>query len=234
MACHLLDIWSGKRLGALGVRKCSPSFPIVEIRRSVVRRQFGWITQKHLDQMKFITVTTPKRLAGICGRHSPSCAAAFTLVEVLMAVAITAIMFASIFTTISSGNIIIQSTRENLRATQIIESRMEGLRLIAWGSSSNQLFDANCVTPSFTETFYPLGISGGGSSQGVTYYGSMNIQQSPTLVPASSYNTQMCLVTVTVNWTNQHYNVLNSHTRQMSTFVAQNGLQNYIYYATNN
>lgn len=184
--------------------------------------------------MKFVTVTKSKSLAGIGRRQRYGCLAAFTLIDVLMAVGITAIMFTGIFGAISSGNVIIQSTRENLRATQIIESRMEGLRLIAWGSSTNQLFDTNCVTPKFTEAFYPLGVAGAGSSQGVIYYGSMDVQKSPTLTPTSSYNTQMCLVTVTINWTNQHYGIYNSHTRKMSTFVAQYGLQNYIYYATNN
>lgn len=185
--------------------------------------------------MKLGIATNLTRLATSHDRRRRGRAnSAFTLVDVLMTAGITAIMFTGIFGAISSGNIIIQSTRENLRATQIIESRMEGLRLVAWGTSTNQLFDTNCVTPTFTESFYPLGVSGAGSSQGVTYYGSMTLQKSPTLTPASSYNTQMCAVTVTINWTNQHYGVLNSHTRTMSTYVAQYGLQNYVWWATNN
>jgi|SRR5690242_12091701 len=154
---------------------------------------------------------------------------ASTLVEVLMGALITAILFLSIFGVISNGTTILQSTRENLRATQILDSRMEGLRLIPWGYATNQLFDSNCVPPIFVESFYPPGLNGKSSSRGAVYYGSMAIQTNITLTPPSSYYTQMCLVTVKLNWTNTS----GVHARTMSTYVAKYGLQNYVYYSTN-
>lgn len=150
-----------------------------------------------------------------------------------MAAVIAAIAFTGIFAAISSGGVVIRNTRENLRASQIIESRIEGLRLIAWGSNTNQLFNTNCFPTNFTETFYPLGVSGGAANQGATYYGSVTFQMSPANFN-STYASQMCLVTVSLKWTNSHYGVFNSHTRSMSTYVSQYGLQNYVYYATNN
>lgn len=183
--------------------------------------------------MKLTAATQLPRLAETARGRRFRRAAAFTLVEVLAAAAIAAIIFVGIFSAISSGNVVLQNTRENLRATQIIESRMEGLRLIAWGTDTNQLFNPLCFPTSFTETFYPLGLSGGSNNQGVVYYGSVSITNPVTLTPASSYSTQMCQVTVSVRWTNAHYGILNSHLRTMSTYVAKYGLQNYVYYATN-
>lgn len=184
-------------------------------------------------KLKIVTYLTSSDGAFI-KRLKRRATAAFTLLEVLMAVMIAAIMFTGVFAALSSGTVIIQSTRENLRATQVMESRMEGLRLIAWGYSTNQLFDTNCVPSTFTESFYPLGVSGNSGSQGVVYYGSMIIQTNPILIPSSSYRTQMCLVTVTLNWTNSHYGIQNAHSRKMKTYVAQYGLQNYIWATTNN
>ena len=185
--------------------------------------------------MKLGIVTQPISLARAHGgRASRRTFAAFTLLEVLVAVVVAAVIFTGVISAVNTGNIIIQGTRENLRATQIMESRMEGLRLIAWGSDTNQLFNPLCVPTNFVEKFYPLGLSGATNSQGVVYYGTMTLQTNVSLTPPASYSTQMCLVTVTVNWTNSHHGIFNSHTRSMSTFVAQYGLQNYVYYATNN
>ena len=185
--------------------------------------------------MKLGTVTQSSRLAPAhCGRPPRRVFAAFTLLEVLVAVVVAAIIFTGVISAVNTGNIIIQGTRENLRATQIMESRMEGLRLIAWGTATNQLFNPLCVPTNFVEKFYPLGLSGVTNNQGVVYYGTMTLQTNISLTPPSSYSTQMCLVTVTVKWTNSHYGIFNAHTRTMSTFVAQYGLQNYVYYATNN
>lgn len=183
--------------------------------------------------MKFGIVTQSSSLAAHRGCKSRCAFAAFTLIEVLVAVVVAAIIFTGVIGAINTGNIVIQGTRENLRATQIMESRMEGLRLIAWGTATNQLFNPLCVPTNFVETFYPLGLSGGSNNQGVAYYCTMTLKTNVSLIPPSSYSNQMCLVTVSVKWTNSPYGILNTHTRTMSTFVAQYGLQNYVYYTTN-
>ena len=57
----------------------------------------------------------------------------------------------------------------------------------------------------------------------------MLITTNPPMSPAASYASNMALVTVTVTWTNGAYGVDNVHTRSMSTYIAQYGLQNYVF-----
>lgn len=152
---------------------------------------------------------------------------AFSFVEVLIAIAVSAIIFAALYRGISTTFSLVQNVRENLRATQIILSRLEGVRLCAW--SSDQLFNTNIVPAVFTETFYPLGLEGG-NNNGTVYAGTMAVEQGPALSPSPSYCTNMARVTVTVTWTNGYDGKVNVHSRTMSTFVAKYGIQNYVYY----
>ena len=152
---------------------------------------------------------------------------AFSLLEVLIAAVVISIIYAALFTGINSTFALLQTTRENLRATQIIVSRMEGLRLCAW--SSSQLFSTNVVPARFSDTFYPLGLNST-TNNSTVYFGTMTITPGPTVSPAASYGTNLALVTVTVTWTNGGSGKPTAHTRSMSTYVAKYGMQNYIYY----
>lgn len=157
--------------------------------------------------------------------------AAFTIAEVVVAAFIAAIAFAAIFSAISNGTTLLQNTRENLRATQIIQSRIEGLRLIAWGNSTNQLFNNTYFPTNFTDTYYPLGLAGTTNS-GAIYYGTITFENPAPL--NTSYNSNMAYVTITLKWTNNASGNVIPHSRTFSTYVARYGLQNYVYYATNN
>lgn len=150
--------------------------------------------------------------------------AGFSLLEVLIAVTVMAIIYAGLFVGVTTTFNLLQTTRENLRATQIMVSRLERLRLCAW--SDDQLFNTNVVPVKFTDSFYPLGLNSSTNS-GTVYVGTMTIAKAPNLNPAASYRTNMALVTVTVSWTNGINNV---HTRSMCTYVARYGMQNYVYY----
>ena len=152
---------------------------------------------------------------------------AFSLLEALIAAMVIAIIYAALFSGINSTFGLLQSTRENLRATQIIVSRMEGLRLCAW--SSAQLFNTNVVPATFTDTFYPLGLNTS-SNKSTVYFGKMTVTPNPGLSPAATYGSNMALVTVSVVWTNNGTGVPSKHTRSMSTYVAKYGMQNYVYY----
>jgi len=155
-------------------------------------------------------------------------AAAFSLVEVMVAAVIAAIVLAAVFGGISKIFNLLTSTREDLRATQIIVSRLEALRLEAWGNGTNQptqLFNTTNVPNFFTDYFYPLGLAST-TNQGMAYSGSVTIATNLTF---SSYSGAMALVTIRVNWTDSNYGITNQHTRAMSTYVSQNGIQNYIY-----
>lgn len=145
--------------------------------------------------------------------------AAFTLAEVLVATGVVAITFVSLYVGISFGFSVTRVERENLRATQIMLERMEGIRLFSW----DQLLDTAKNPLTFTNYFYPPGL--GTDDQGVTYYGTLTVRTNLTLSPPATYSTKMRKVTVRVQWMSGTIR----HTRTMSTYVAKNGMQNYIY-----
>lgn len=151
---------------------------------------------------------------------------AFSLVEVMAAALVMAIIFAVLFTGISTTFRLLDTTRENLRATQIAVSRMEELRLCAW--SSSQLFNTNVVPPTFTDSFYPLGL-GASTNTGIAYSGTIDIATNVTLDPPATYADRLALVTVAVTWTNFSGNKFNVHHCSMNTFIAKYGVQNYIF-----
>jgi hypothetical protein len=143
---------------------------------------------------------------------------AYTLMEVVMAVALLAIMMVSLYGGITSGFAVVQLARENLRSTQIMLERMEGIRLYRW----DQLVYSNMIPVNFTAYYYPLATSG--ESKGIAYNGTMVVTNA-TLSPAASYNTNMRLITVTLRWNSGNV----QRTRSMSTYVSKNGVQNYVY-----
>jgi prepilin-type N-terminal cleavage/methylation domain-containing protein len=165
-------------------------------------------SREHKEQMKLPIASTP-RLAQL----------GYTLMEVVMAVALLAIMMISLYGGISSGFAVVQLARENLRSTQIMLERMEGIRLYNW----NQLVYSNMIPSSFTSYYYPHAAAG--ESKGLAYAGRMIITNA-VMTPPSTYSANMRLITVTLNWTNGNVR----RTRSMSTYVSKNGVQNYVFY----
>lgn len=152
---------------------------------------------------------------------------AFSLLELLISVFVMAILFAGMFSGVSTTFKLLQNTRENVRATQVMLSRLERLRLCAW--SSGQLFNTNIVPVNFTDYFDPLGLKGT-TNTGTVYTGTMVVTTNPVLSPAASYAPNMAQVTISIAWTNGVNGVTNIHYRSMSTYVSEYGMQNYIYY----
>ena len=145
---------------------------------------------------------------------------AFTLLEVLVGMSIIMVVFVTIFGGMTMGLSITQLSRENLRATQIMLDKMEGVRLYNW----SQVNDTNFLKSGFTNWFYETNNIGLVTAQGngVQYTGSVSVAAWPF---SASYSNNMRIVTVTVGWTSG--NVV--RTRSMSTFVSQNGMQNYVF-----
>src|SRR6266404_1743184 len=75
---------------------------------------------------------------------SPAAQRGHTLAEVMVAMGVLGLMVVSLFAGISSGFDVVRVARENLRATQILEERMEVIRLIKWDN----------VTPGFIPTTF--------------------------------------------------------------------------------
>jgi hypothetical protein len=157
---------------------------------------------------------------------------AFTLVEALVAAAIGAIIFTALYAGISNSFSLLNTARANLRATQIMVSRLEGLRLCAWGNGTNQLsqlFNPSIIPPTFTDYFYPEGMNGDSGSHGTTYSGTMIVETNISLTPPASYSSRMARVTVTLTWSDGLAGRAITHSRSMSTYVAQYGEQNYVF-----
>jgi hypothetical protein len=143
---------------------------------------------------------------------------AATLVEVVIGLGLLGIMATALFGGMSISLTHTRMAREELRATQIMVERMEGIRLFNWDQLN---YSNDLCPPAFTASFDP---QANDSSVGVTYYGTMLITN-VSLDPAPSYTDRLREITVSVDWTN--FGV--AHHRTMTTYQAQYGMQNYIF-----
>ena len=131
-------------------------------------------------------------------------------------------MMISLYAGFSAGFTVVRSARENLRATQILLQRMETLRLCPWDTLSDPDSFKNVT---FVESFDPLGqLSSRGG--GTVFTGDIALSV-PTNLPAA-YQNDLRAVTVSVYWTNYNGSVPQRSQRQMQTYVARYGLQNYV------
>ena len=134
----------------------------------------------------------------------------------MVAVAILGFMLVSLYTGLSSGFAVVKVARENLRATQILEERMEVIRLIKWDD----------VTPGFIPTTfsapYYAADSTNSPSAGFSYTGLVSVTNAPL---TESYAKEMRMIKIDVKWTSGNV----TRTRQMITLVSRYGLQNHIY-----
>ena len=155
----------------------------------------------------------------VCPRTVPLrdslAAAGFSTIEVMVSVMVCGIVLVGLYSGLSSGFAFIQLARENLRATQIMEEKMETLRLYRW----DQINQTGFIPTNFVDTFYPLGTNSGA---GLSYTGQVTITN-----PGYSefYNDDLRSVTVNLSWVSAK--VLRQ--RQMTTLVSKYGLQHYVY-----
>ena len=139
------------------------------------------------------------------------------MTEVVVGVGIFAIAFISGYFGIVQGYNLIQTTRENQRATQILQDKSEVLRLYTWDELTNIEF-----TPlAFTNYYNPAS-----QTNGPTYYGSVTISNSPFV---EAYADDIKILTFQLNWSDNKLN----HQRQLTTLVSRYGMQNYVFGPTN-
>jgi type II secretory pathway pseudopilin PulG len=141
---------------------------------------------------------------------------AFTLAEVVIATAIIVILGGGIIGSINYGFFVMRLARENQRATQIMLEKIESIRLYDWTQVNSNGF----IPTSFTNVFDPQSPAG---EQGIAYYGWIT---NTDVVMGSTYHTNLRQFTVTVQWTNAGRV---AHTRRATTYVAKDGMQNYVY-----
>jgi prepilin-type N-terminal cleavage/methylation domain-containing protein len=145
-------------------------------------------------------------------------AAAFSLVEVLLAVALISIVSVSLYAGFAGGFAMVQVARENLRATQVLAEKMETIRLYTW----EQINSTGFIPTNFTVPFNPLTNGQVYANAGLLYTGKVSIASSGL---GESYSTNMKRITVQLNWNSGS----TERKRQMETFVSRYGLQNYVY-----
>jgi type II secretory pathway pseudopilin PulG len=138
-----------------------------------------------------------------------------TLVDVIMAIAILGIMASAVLGSFRYGFFIMQLARENQRATQILLAKVETIRLYNWDQVNSNGF----IPQTFTEYYDP---QGGSNSQGAVYNGRMDITPFPD---NTSCRDSMRQLTVSLQWNTRSI----SHNRSLTTFIAQDGIQNYVY-----
>lgn len=114
----------------------------------------------------------------------------------------------------STGFGVVQVSRENLRGTQILQEKMETIRLYSW----DQINTTNFIPATFVEPFYSVTQS----VSGLMYTGSVQITAAPVSEP---YSNEMRQVAMEVHWLSGK----TSRSREMKTLISRYGLQNYVY-----
>jgi len=141
--------------------------------------------------------------------------AAFTLVELIVAMAVIAVVVIALYGSISSAFTSIRLPRENLRATQTMVEKMAAIRLYDWD---------HITTPSFIPTNFltSYDATATNATGSIIYTGRVSIAPVSLNV---SYTNDMRLVTVQLNWQTGGL----PRSRSLSTYVCRTGLQNYQY-----
>jgi hypothetical protein len=134
------------------------------------------------------------------------------LVDAVFAMAIAGVLFGGLYAGLAFGFDTIKFARENTRATQIMVEKMETVRLKTWNQLTNFSL-TNFVVPYYTS---------GGTNSSVVYTGNLSIAncELPT-----TYAGSMKRVTIRLNWITGR----TARTRQMTTYVAERGMQQYVY-----
>ena len=141
-----------------------------------------------------------------------------------MAAVILGFVGTSLYGAFGAGFCLIQSTRESLRATQILVQKTEAVRLFTWSQVADT---TNFLKFNFTEKYDPLGATN--NSGGAQYTGYVRASVPATGELPEAYRTNMRTITVTLYWTNYNGSKAIVHQREMQTRVARNGMQNYIW-----
>jgi prepilin-type N-terminal cleavage/methylation domain-containing protein len=155
---------------------------------------------------------------------------AFTLIEVMISMAVVALMFVSLYAGITQGLAVISTARENMRATQIMIEKIELLRLYSW----DQMNTPGFIPAAFAERLMPSNTTNASTTAssvqglsvpagaGTVFVGTIELGAAPV---DSGYTNAMRLATLTVAWTNGNIR----RSRSMQTLVAQRGIHDYVY-----
>lgn len=135
----------------------------------------------------------------------------------MVAVCILGISCMALYGGLATGFMLIDSTRCELRATQILTQKAEAIRLCSWSTLVN-------FPISFTEAYDPTSVN-----SGTLYVGTVSTNVAEVIPVTSAYRSNMCLATITLYWTNYNGARPVVHSRTNQTLIARYGIQNYIW-----
>ena len=150
----------------------------------------------------------------------------FTLPEGLFGMAIMGILFVTLYTGMTTGFDSIRSSRENLRATQILLEKFETIRLYNWDQvNSNGFIPTNFVAyfdPKWNLSTNASTNAWENVNKGTIYTGRVSITPAAIMEP---YSNDLRTITVELTWTSGNRECR----RSLSSYIARYGLQNYVY-----
>jgi type II secretory pathway pseudopilin PulG len=141
-----------------------------------------------------------------------------TLVEVMLAVGVMGIMSVSLYAGFAFAFAEIRLAQENVRATQILEERMEVVRLLNWDQVVNL---PGYIPKTFTAPFYADNPTNPPSDT-FNYTGTVLVTNAPV---TETYSSDLRMIQIQVNWPSGKV----IRQRQMTTFISQYGVQKYVY-----
>lgn len=163
-------------------------------------------------------LTKMTRLKQKTGQHPFQNRAGFTLVEVMIGAGLLGIMSVSLFAGFAFAFAEIRLAQENVRATQILEERMEVVRLLNW----DQVVKLPGYIPTaFTAPFYSDN-STNPAAGATSYTGRVLVTNAPL---TETYANDVRMIQIQVSWPSGKI----IRQRQMTTFVSQYGMQKYLY-----
>ena len=137
--------------------------------------------------------------------------------ETIVAMGVIGVLGVALYAGMTTATFSIRLARENLRATEVMLEKMEGLRLYSW----DQLLGTNYIPTNFTAYYYDNGATNG-VGVGITYTGSLAVE--PFTGADRNYSNDMRVVRITINWQSGGI----PRTRTLDTYMARYGIQNYV------
>jgi prepilin-type N-terminal cleavage/methylation domain-containing protein len=142
---------------------------------------------------------------------------AFTIIEVIMAIAVLGVLIMALYSGMSTAVFSTRLARENLRATEILLEKMEGIRLYSW----DQVLTSGYIPTNFTAYYYDDGNTNGTGS-GIIYTGTVTLASCP--IASVNYTNEIRQLSLTLNWVSGGI----ARNRSLTTLLARYGVQNHI------
>lgn len=150
--------------------------------------------------------------------RKPTRISGFSLLEVCIGMAVIGIVCVALYSGMTAGMGTVRMARENERATQLMTEKLDTIRLYSW----DKITTPGYIPATFFKAMEASGSLDNAVASGLVYTGTVTIARAPISTP---YSTNLRIVTVKLDWSSGSM----ARTRSMTTLVAKDGMQNYIY-----